>query len=616
MTFVRPEDWQPQGVQELEGRAWEALREVNRSVCVTAGAGAGKTEFLAQKAAYLLQTGLCPPPKRILAISFKRDAARTLSDRVERRCGDQARRFVSLTFDAFTKSLVDQFRRAIPAPYCPPADYEISVPTKDILNDFLRRAEINSINAQQLEKAVTQASLPVDGEHVPERYREALRSYWRDQYEGGDRCRLTFAMINRLAHYLVRTNPQILHVIRKTYPFVFLDEFQDTTKAQFQFLLTAFDRAGTIFTAVGDDKQRIMGWAGAMEDAFETFREACGAQPVHLLLNWRSHADLVAIQQLIAQRINPGVEAVEARGARNVAGDICAICEFQSREDEIENLSAWIAEEVQTERVRADDLAVLVRSRADVIEAELAPALEEHGIVLRNVARNVGDIAIQELLVEPLTEILLPFLRLGISRRDPEAWARANAELRGLEQIAADDEVGLQRGVSKIERIVAVLRARLDGVVPAGVEARQIAEILIEEIGESLIRQASPSYGRAGDYARVREGFISLLVECTEGSDDWEAALDKFEGKGQVPLMTIHKSKGMEFHTIVFFGLDNQTWWSLKPEGGEELNSFFVALTRAKQRAFFTCCTARGRRIAWLDELFGDAVQRIEGIPG
>src|SRR5690606_15940989 len=146
MSLVRPEDWVPQGIEELEDRAWEALRETDRSVCVTAGAGAGKTEFLAQKASYLLQTGLCPAPKRILAISFKRDAAETLSARVRKRCPEgQARRFVSLTFDAFAKGLVDQFRMAVPALYRPPANYEIAFPTNDALNDFLRRAGIHNI---------------------------------------------------------------------------------------------------------------------------------------------------------------------------------------------------------------------------------------------------------------------------------------------------------------------------------------------------------------------------------------------------------------------------------------------------------------------------------------
>jgi len=48
MTLVRREDWRPKGIDNLEPRAWEALRQTGQSVLVTAGAGAGKTEFLAQ----------------------------------------------------------------------------------------------------------------------------------------------------------------------------------------------------------------------------------------------------------------------------------------------------------------------------------------------------------------------------------------------------------------------------------------------------------------------------------------------------------------------------------------------------------------------------------------
>jgi superfamily I DNA/RNA helicase len=93
---------------------------------VTAGPGAGKTEFLAQRATYLLQTGACPAPFRILAISFKRDAAENLADRVRKRCPpDQASRFDSMTFDSFTKGLVDRFHNAIPAEWRPTRPYDV-----------------------------------------------------------------------------------------------------------------------------------------------------------------------------------------------------------------------------------------------------------------------------------------------------------------------------------------------------------------------------------------------------------------------------------------------------------------------------------------------------------
>ena len=112
----------------------------------------------------------------------------------------------------------------------------------------------------------------------------------------------------------------------------------------------------------------------------------------------------------------------------------------------------------------------------------------------------------------------------------------------------------------------------------------------------------------------MRDGFRLLLRECVEDAPDWTEVLDRFEGKGQVPLMTIHKSKGLEFHTMIFFGLDDRTWWSLEPDRGEELNSFFVAFTRAMQRAFFAYCAERGGAIAWLENLLLPAgVERIEG---
>lgn len=61
--------------------------------------------------------------------------------------------------------------------------------------------------------------------------------------------------------------------------------------------------------------------------------------------------------------------------------------------------------------------------------------------------------------------------------------------------------------------------------------------------------------------------------------------------------MTIHKSKGLEYHTVVFVGLD-AAWWSYARETTESTAGFFVAFTRAKQRVIFTYCPTRGNRNA------------------
>ena len=86
---------------------------------------------------------------------------------------------------------------------------------------------------------------------------------------------------------------------------------------------------------------------------------------------------------------------------------------------------------------------------------------------------------------------------------------------------------------------------------------------------------------------------------------DWTATLNDYEGTHAVPLMTIHKSKGLEYHTVVFVGLDDGAWWSFANDQVEGTAGFFVAFSRAKQRVVFTYCASRGNRkkIATLYEL-------------
>lgn len=614
MIRVRRDDWVPQGVGGLEGRAWEALRETDSSILVTAGAGAGKTEFLAQKATYLLQTSICPAPKRILAISFKKDAARNLAERVAKRCPrDQARRFDSMTFDAFTKGLLDRFRPALPEPFNSPGTYQIVTPFRRDYEDFLERHGYHGVRVQQLEGRLLLTDLPIDLSNGSEVHR-ALADYWHEQFFGGDEISLSFPMINRLVKLLLQENAYIRRALQATYPIVFLDEYQDTTYAQYDLLQTAFDGSDAVFTAVGDDKQRIMGWAGAMNDAFDQFENDFGARRITLLSNWRSHADLVLIQHEIARRIDGNVEAVQAQGTREIEGEVSSIWQFRNADDENNYLAEWVRREVQSGRVAPHDVAILIRMRADQVEGEIAPAFAARGLRIRNAARSVGEIQIQDLLGEELTSIFVPLLRLGATNRSPENWELAQQNYLFLEAADPDNDLTQERLLVKLEAFVRQLREELVRRQPDPDAAEEIAEMLLEFVGTPALRQSFPAYQRERDFERVWSGFVTLLKECAEHSSSWMEALDEFEGIGQVALMTVHKSKGLEFHTMIFYGLDNQTWWSLTPQRGEELNTFFVAFTRAKQRAFFSQCVDRGHAIGWIQQLLAPAgVDTIDG---
>ncbi len=597
MSLVKPEDWRTQGIDGLEENAWEALREVSRSVCVTAGAGAGKTEFLAQKAAYLLQTGLCAEPQRILAISFKRDAASNLERRLEARCPEQARRFTSITFDGFTKGFIDRFRLAIPAPFTPPRGYRIGFPNFRDIGEFLTNRGFHGLNAGQLLDQVARTPLPLDNGCG-----EAVRAYWKSQFNDYDEAILTFPMINRLVEWVIRENHYIRRALRGTFSHVFLDEFQDTTYPQFDLLDTAFQGSGAVFTAVGDRKQCIMGWAGAMDDSFSEFEARLEARTVELLSNWRSHAGLVEIQHAIAQKIDPTTKSPNAQSELTVDGEVSAVWMFPNPVVEASGLAAWFAREIER-GLSPQDCVILVRNRADIAEEQLAKHFLKREVKIRNVARMVGEIAVQDVLEEALTQIVVPLLRLGASNNDPGSWSAAFDALLRLHGVSEDDEQAQERLQSRLQTFVRSLRAQMQAAPPTEEAVAAMYEMVLTFLSREVLRNASPSYRREQDLDRVSDGVKELLRESVVDSTEWSQVLDQFEGVGQLPLMTIHKSKGLEFHTVVFHGLDDQTWWSLTANRPEELRAFFVAFTRAKQRAFFTLCHSRGKSVSWIEEL-------------
>ena len=100
-----------------------------------------------------------------------------------------------------------------------------------------------------------------------------------------------------------------------------------------------------------------------------------------------------------------------------------------------------------------------------------------------------------------------------------------------------------------------------------------------------------PQYKRGTFY----EDTINKLYEAVEkaSSDPWEAALDAVEGKDAVPVLTIHKSKGLEYAAVFFLGLEDGAFWNFSRTPDEELNTFFVALSRAKRRVAFTFARER-----------------------
>jgi superfamily I DNA/RNA helicase len=620
MALVRPEDWRPRSIDDLEPDAWRALRQPG-SACVVAGPGAGKTEFLAQRAAFLLETGLCPTPFRILAISFKSDAADNLAARVRNRCPPElSHRFTSLTFDAFTKSLVDRFLTAIPADWRPSRPYEIAFPNFRQVTGFLQDALFSAPNPWKAEVAALSASdfeshhvgafrLPIARAAAQSGTELTIQRWWASQLGAQPRSSMTFVSLNRLAELLLRASPHIRRALQLTYPFVFVDEFQDTTYAQYDFLLSAFQGANVAITAVGDDKQRIMTWAGARADAFERFEADFAAVRIPLLFNFRSSPDLVRIQHVVARALDPNAAATVSQAARLIDGDVAQVWHSPTKAREAEHLGRWLANDMAARGRVPRDYVILVKQRSDDLEADLAEPLARAGLRLRNESHALGRTTLQDLLTDTFAKIAVALLRLASTRRAADAWQLASTALLEIRALAEGDDNGEIRTEDELTTFIAALRADMANTPPSAVSAQAFADRVYAFLNLAAVARTYIEYSTGDLLAIMTDAFKLHLAASANGAQTWSVALDVFEGVGQIPLMTVHKSKGLEYDTIVFVGLDDQAWWAHRPGNPEGLATFFVALSRAKQRAIFAFCRERGQRqrVAELFQLLTDA---------
>lgn len=620
--WVRPEDWKPVGVAALEANALKVVRATDHR-SVIAGPGAGKTELLAQRAAYLLQTGAAPAPRRILAISFKRDAATNLAARVRQRCHrSHAERLDSMTFDAFAKGLIDRFGQALPKRWRPRRDYDIMFPGDRDYRDFLYQqvgappasvgthADIQAISVKAFERRYLVGSpLPVDGWLHPTPAQWAADRFWQMSLHEGRKSVLSFPMIGRLAELLLRVNPMARDALRLTYSHLFMDEFQDTTQIQYDLVRTIFLDTDTVITAVGDNKQQIMRWAMAMDDPFTALDGDFGATRTPLYNNYRSSPELVRIQHVLAQALDARAVAPVSKTVGTIAGDSCGIWDFSTPEIEAKRLASFVATEMKTHTLGPRDFVLLVRQKANEYAAVLEPAFVAAGIPLRNEAGMVGSIMLQDLLVEAASELIVAVLRLAMTAPAGRHWTKCQEALITLWGVAPDDEVAQARLAQELDAYVLKLSATHPSPPKSKAVSRSIVDDILGFIGRERVIAIHPAYGQGGWLEKVLDSAAEHLLTSSVGDIDWSLALDTYEGTHAIPLMTIHKSKGLEYHSVIFVGLDDGAWWSFSNDQIEATAGFFVAFTRAKQRVVFTYCAQRGTRtkIATLYQLLTTA---------
>lgn len=530
--MIERDSWSPADNLVLEPNALRAAMETNGCLALTAGPGAGKTELLAQRADFLLRTGECRYPSRILAISFKVDASRNLKDRVRKRCGqDLAVRFDSYTFHAFAKRIVDRFRPVLTGLDALDPDFKIGD----------KRIE-------------------------------------RSQIEFGD--------LIPLAIQILKVSQVARTAIQKTYSDVFLDEFQDCTDQQYQLIQLAFEGTGLRLIAVGDTKQRIMSWAGALEGIFERFAGDFQAIPLNLYLNFRSQPTLLRLQNEIIRVLDPASMMPDEQ-LSGEGGEVM-VHGFDTAQAEAEYLADQIEQWIQVDGVPLSEIAVLVSKQLELYASLLIEELERRRIPYRNEQK------MQDISTEPVARLIVDYLLCLFGSREPEAWLRLMELLIPFSD--QSDQERLQQdwiAFIKSERSAVAL---LDDEKAGWSAAWDFVLNFLKKVGVSNLTSLSPDYESSTRLNEVLVETRDRLKEVSGREPSLLQALARFSDDLAVRILTIHKSKGLEFESVIIMAIENQIFFG-DPE--ENRCAFFVGVSRAKNRLVLTYADKRERPDGW-----------------
>jgi len=246
-------------------------------------------------------------------------------------------------------------------------------------------------------------------------------------------------------------------------------------------------------------------------------------------------------------------------------------------EEEAQRLVTWIRSRL-AEGIPESEIALLFSKQPELYGRHVFEALEDAGIAYRD------EQALQDLVKEPVVRLLLDYYQLLAGEHRPYAYLRL---VRGS-HFASDDEREVFRRRTAWDAHIAAARAQL-AASPGGLADPELLTALAEGVlgflGRATVVALHPDYESEDRVAALVSSVIERVVELTGAGSDPVEALDGFAEERAVRVLTIHKSKGLEFEAVAVVGVEQETFWG-KPE--DERAAFFVAVSRAKSHLLLT----------------------------
>jgi superfamily I DNA/RNA helicase len=352
-----------------------------------------------------------------------------------------------------------------------------------------------------------------------------------------------------------------------------------------------------------------MGFAGALPNALAQFITDFGGTLYPLAWNFRSSQGLVLLQRVIASRLDSTtVQAVSK--ARLEEGHVpVSLWTFANEEREAWGIADWIARDIADSERRPSDFALVARQRVANFEARFRARLSAHNIRLRNDDALCGRVRLQDLLKNDLILLLIGLLRLAAQAHGlAQVWLDVMATMERIRGSTGDDIASRSVG-DDIAKLTKTLRTWLTAHPPHDTTATALVGRLLDLVDVGELRRYAKSASRGDDVDVLLEAFVARLADVMTTALDWRQTFDDFGSPDAVTLLTIHRSKGLEYHTVFLLALDDNQWWAHSHDVDESTSTFFVGLSRAAQRLIFTCTSphARSGNIADLYRMLDEA---------
>ncbi len=605
-------------LEKLNDEQIKPVLQTEGPVLVLAGAGSGKTRVLTTRIAYLVEE-LAVPPEAILAITFTNKAADEMKERLGEYI-DVSRMWVC-TIHSMCVRIIRMYADEVGV------KSNFSIYSETERNNILKKSfQECGFDDEKLLKSVkfhvgNAKMLGFDPDRYAEEYAgeyqidEIVKVYARYQKHLRENNALDFDDLLSETRDLLAKSADARAYLGGKFRYILVDEFQDTNAVQYDVVKYLASVHGNLF-AVGDDDQSIYGWRGAkIENILHFEKDFKNARVFKLERNYRSTKHILQLANTVIK--NNGHRKDKTLWTENEEGANAKVYEAEEESSEARYVAQTMAGLIR-QGYSYSDFAVLMRINA--LTRSFEQEFTGDGIPYKVFGgfkfferKEIKDLlAYLRLINNPFDSEaalrIINFPKRGIGAKTVEAlqnYAYQN-ELSVYDALLDIDEIGFTAGTRDklvgfrdlIKKwIIDSQETAVNDLVKGIVADTNMREAYADDSDESINKRANIEefINSVEEYCKLNQGatLTDYLNQVTLSSDT-----DDMDEGNYVTLATIHAVKGLEFKCVFLCGMEENTMPISRAvenddDMEEERRLMYVAITRAKERLYFTRSKSR-----------------------